>query len=178
MTPGGRSPRWEADQRSGFFGYSPGQTKTGEAAACQPLHFKKVDIQEALKAVGDLYLLYARAKMHNGPAFSGGVLMRAKAPVKAFALRRHLTQKLRRCEARAVFFRQTIAQGDESGGALDFEHVCKTLAMCVLAEDGKSVFASAQEWEVFGGLHMAETVALFHKVQVLSGLDGEALKKS
>lgn len=74
MTPGGRSPRWEADQRSGFFGYSPGQTKTGETAACQPLHFKKVDIQEALGVVGDLYLLYARAKMHNGPAFSGGVL--------------------------------------------------------------------------------------------------------
>ena len=43
--------------------------------------------------------------------------MRAVAPVKAFTLRRHLTQKLRRGEARAVFFRQTIAQGDESGGA-------------------------------------------------------------
>lgn len=75
MKPDGRSPRWEADQRSGFFGYSPAQTKTGEAAASQPLHFQRVDIQRALEEMGAVYSLFARSRMRpNVPAFSGGLL--------------------------------------------------------------------------------------------------------
>jgi hypothetical protein len=75
MTPDGRSLRWEADQRSGFFGYSPAKTKSGEKAAAQPLHFEKVDISTARDEVGNLFFLFARSRMFpNVPAFSGGLL--------------------------------------------------------------------------------------------------------
>ena len=59
----------------GFFGYEPAKTKSGESAAAQPLHFEKVDIQQALSKVGHMYLMYARARMQpHVPAFSGGLL--------------------------------------------------------------------------------------------------------
>jgi len=65
----------------------------------------------------------------------------------------------------------------EEGGAVAYAHVCQVLAMCVLAEDGKPVY-TAEEWEQFGARHMVEALELFTKCQSLSGLDGEAVKKS
>jgi len=75
MKPDGRSPKWEADQGVGFFGYTPSQTKSGEKAAAQPLHFERVDIKRAIAEMGHVYLMHARARMQpHVPAFSGGLL--------------------------------------------------------------------------------------------------------
>lgn len=66
---------------------------------------------------------------------------------------------------------------DKAEGAVDFAHVCEVLATCVLADDNKPIYTAA-DWEAFGGMHMGEALELFAKCQALSGLDGEAVKKS
>lgn len=70
-----------------------------------------------------------------------------------------------------------IGAARQEGDAVTFDHVARVLAMCVLADDGKPVF-TAEQWEQFGATHMVEALELFSKCQALSGLDGEASKKS
>jgi hypothetical protein len=62
-------------------------------------------------------------------------------------------------------------------GTVNFGHVCRALAVCVLAEDGEPVF-TATEWETFGGANVDAALDLFAKVRELSGMDAEASKKS
>lgn len=65
----------------------------------------------------------------------------------------------------------------DTAGAVDFAHVCKTLAICVLADDNEPVF-SVDEWEAWGGQHMDAVLAMFSKAMELSGVNAEASKKS
>lgn len=64
--------KWEADQRSGWFGWTAPARK-GEAP--QPRHVAAVDIDEALAAVGDILDAWrACVAWPDAPPFSGGVL--------------------------------------------------------------------------------------------------------
>ncbi len=70
-----------------------------------------------------------------------------------------------------------IGSAREQGGAVNFSYIAQVLATCVLAGDDLPVY-TAEQWEEFGAQHMGEALALFEKCQALSGLDGEASKKS
>lgn len=83
---------------------------------------------------------------------------------------------------RGMLLRERLAIMSEArkqpDGSVDFSNICQVLALCVLADDGKPVYASAQLWEEFGATHMEEAIELFTKCQALSGQDSKALKKS
>ena len=64
--------KWEADQRSGFFGWSPPRRK-GEAP--QPRFFAVVDLEAALASVGDIIDAWVATRAWpDAPPFSGGIL--------------------------------------------------------------------------------------------------------
>ncbi len=64
--------KWQADQRSGFFGWSP-PCRKGEAP--QPRFSAVVDIDEALAAVGDIINAWRQClAWPDAPPFSGGIL--------------------------------------------------------------------------------------------------------
>ena len=67
---GDRPSRWQADQRAGFFGYSP---RSGKQAP-QPLRTKRVDLDAALADVADDLSLWFHAEDAGAQPFSGGVL--------------------------------------------------------------------------------------------------------
>lgn len=63
--------KWSADQRIGFFGYSPRTKKH----AAQPRHMCVVDIDEALESSSDVLGLWFKSRgAPDVPLFSGGSL--------------------------------------------------------------------------------------------------------
>lgn len=63
--------KWEADQRIGFYGYTPRRAPH----AAQPLHRGKVDIEEALASAEPVLSLWFKARrLPEVPAFEGGLL--------------------------------------------------------------------------------------------------------
>ena len=75
-SPAGRHTRWEGDQKTGFFGYTPRhRTETGAVVSEQPLHRHRVDIDQAFAEVGEVFELWALSRhAPNAPALSGGSL--------------------------------------------------------------------------------------------------------
>ena len=64
--------KWQADQRAGFFGWD---VPTRKGVAPQPRVFGRVDIDEAMAAVGDIIEAWRRCVAWPEAApFSGGVL--------------------------------------------------------------------------------------------------------
>lgn len=63
--------KWEADQRNGWFGWTP---KRG-AIAPQPLYRERIDIAAALASADAVLSLWFRARrLPEVPAFAGGLL--------------------------------------------------------------------------------------------------------
>lgn len=75
-SPAGRFTRWEGDQKTGFFGYTPRRrSDSGSVISEQPLHKHRVDIDQAFAEVGDIFDLWALSRhAPNAPALSGGAL--------------------------------------------------------------------------------------------------------
>lgn len=68
----------------------------------------------------------------------------------------------------ALMLGQLLALGRKGAGDEDFQHICATLAIGVLADDGKPLWTAAQ-WEKWGGSHPAEALDLFRQIDALSG---------
>ena len=79
---------------------------------------------------------------------------------------------------RGLLFSERMALFAEAGeGAQVMAYVPRLLAVTVLDADAKPVF-TAEEWEVFGTGNEADMLALMQVALRLSGLQGEAVKKS
>lgn len=79
---------------------------------------------------------------------------------------------------RGLLFSERMALFAEAGeGAQIMVYVPRLLAMTVIDAEAKPIF-SADEWEVFGVGQEAEMLALMQVALRLSGLQGEAVKKS
>lgn len=63
---------------------------------------------------------------------------------------------------------QMLALGRKGQGDQDFGHVCATLAIGVLLDDGKPMWTK-EEWEVFGGTHPTVALDLFNQIDALCG---------
>lgn len=66
---------------------------------------------------------------------------------------------------------------DLRGAGRNYAHLAKLLSMAVVGDDGQPLL-SESEWEIFGGRHFSETLALFGVAQRLSGLDAEVVEKN
>lgn len=79
---------------------------------------------------------------------------------------------------RGLLFSERMAMFAEAGeGAQVMAYVPRLLALTVLDMDGKAIF-TAEEWEIFGAGNEADMLALMNVALRLSGLQGEAVKKS
>ena len=79
---------------------------------------------------------------------------------------------------RGLLFSERMALFAQAGeGAQVMAYVPRLLALTVLDADGKPIF-SEDEWEIFGMGQEAEMLTLMGTALRLSGLQGEAVKKS
>lgn len=73
--------------------------------------------------------------------------------------------------ARLGIFADAEAQGK------GFWHIARLLSASVVDADGESIFSEA-EWEMFGGEHLDEVMALYAVCRRLNGMDNEGAKKN